>query len=155
MQVIADFQLKLNSLVIEAGDLNLVEKKKLAILSFVESVHEISKGFLTYDDRKDIDNHQCSIDIIKLYSDHIAVHLNSSEERIFEEYKKKYELEDMPTARVTRPQATATLATPPHAQPSPTEKFGERDRRLFNKRDATAVSFDNNTMAVAKRPAVR
>ena len=58
-QVIADCQLKLKSLVIDSGDLDLVEKKKLAIISFVESVHDISEGFLTYDDRKEIDAHQC------------------------------------------------------------------------------------------------
>ena len=57
-QVIAKFQLKLKSLVIEEGDLNLVEKKKLTIISFVESFHNISEGLLTYDDRKDIDAHQ-------------------------------------------------------------------------------------------------
>ena len=41
-----------------------------------------------YDDRKDIDAHQCSMDIIELYSDHITVHLNASKERLLEEYKK-------------------------------------------------------------------
>ena len=47
-QVIADCQLKLKSLVIEAGDLNLIEKKKPVIISFVELIHDISEGFLTY-----------------------------------------------------------------------------------------------------------
>ena len=47
LQVLADCQLKLMSLFIEAGDLNLVEKKKLAIVSFMELIHNISKGFLT------------------------------------------------------------------------------------------------------------
>ena len=37
--IIAKCQLKLKSLIIEAGDLNLVEKKKIAIISFVELVH--------------------------------------------------------------------------------------------------------------------
>ena len=60
-QVLADFQLKLKSLVIEAGDLDLVKKKKLAIVSFVELIHEISERFLTYDDHQDINAHQCSI----------------------------------------------------------------------------------------------
>ena len=64
LQVLADCQLQLKSLVIEAGDLDLVEKKKLAIISFVESIHNISEGFLTYNDRKYIKAHQCSIDII-------------------------------------------------------------------------------------------
>ena len=87
-QVIAKCQLKLKPLVIEAGDLYLVKKQKLAIISFVESVHDISEGFLTYDDRKDIDTHKCLIDIIELYSNHIVVHINASKERLLEEYKK-------------------------------------------------------------------
>ena len=41
-QLLADCQIKLKFLVIEAGDLDLVEKKKLAIVSFVESIHDIS-----------------------------------------------------------------------------------------------------------------
>ena len=90
----------------------------------MESVHDISKGFLTYDDRKDIDTHQCLMDIIKLYSYCIAVHNNTSKERLLEEYKTTYKLEDMPTARNTRPQATATSAVPPHAQPAPINTFG-------------------------------
>ena len=64
--IITKCQLKLKALIIEAGELDLVEKKKVAIISFVESVHDISKGFLTHDDRKDIDTHRCSIDVIKL-----------------------------------------------------------------------------------------
>ena len=87
-QVIAECHLKRKSLVIEAGDLYLVKKHKLAIISFVGSFHNISEGFLMYDDRKDIDAHQCSMDIIELYSDHITVHLNASKERLLEEYKK-------------------------------------------------------------------
>ena len=123
LQVIADCQLKLKYLVIEAGDLDLVKKKKLAIIYFLESVHDISEGFLTYDDRKEIGNHQCSTDIIELYSNHITVHLNASKERLLKEYQKKNEHEDMPTTRVTRPQATATSAAPPHAQPPPTRNL--------------------------------
>ena len=42
-QVLTDCQLQLKSLVIEAGDLNLVEKKNPAIISFVESIHDISR----------------------------------------------------------------------------------------------------------------
>ena len=61
----------------------------------------------------------------------------------------------MPTARVTRPQATATPAVPPHDQPYPIETSGERERRLFNKRDTAAASNDNTAMAVAARPATR
>ena len=85
-QVLADCQLKLKSLVIEVGDINLVEKNKLAIVSFLDSTLGISKGFLTYDDCQDITAHQCSVDIIELYSNYIAVHLNNSKERLLEEY---------------------------------------------------------------------
>ena len=77
-QVIAECQLKLKSLVIESGDLNITEKKKLAFRSFVELVHDISEGFLTYDNRKYIDEHLCSIHIIELYSNHLVVHLDAS-----------------------------------------------------------------------------
>ena len=108
LQVLADCQLKLKSLVIEAGDNDLVEKNNLPIVSFVESIHDISKGFLTYDDRHDITTHQCSVDVIELYSDHIAVHLIVSNERLLVECQKRYEPKEMPTARVTRPQATVT-----------------------------------------------
>ena len=87
-QVLANCQKKLKSLVMKAGDINLVKKKKLAITSFVESVNNISEGFLTYDDRKEIDAHQCSIDAIKLYSDHLDLHLNTSKEILLKEYKK-------------------------------------------------------------------
>ena len=61
----------------------------------------------------------------------------------------------MPTARVNCSQATATSDVPPNAQPAPIENFWEQDRRLFNERDATAVSNDNTAMAVTVRPAVR
>ena len=72
----------------------------------MESIHDISEGFLTYDDRQDITAHQCSVDLVELYSDHLAVHLTASKERLLEEYQKRYEIEEMPTVRVTRPQAT-------------------------------------------------
>ena len=121
----------------------------------MESVHDISEGFLTYDYRKDIDAHQCSIDIIELYSYHIAVHINDSKERLLKEYKKKYELGDMPTTRVTGPQAEDTLADPPPDQPAPSEKFGERARHLFNEKDAASASTDDTAMAVVVRPAER
>ena len=122
-QVLADCQIKLKSLVIEAGDINLVEKKKLAIVSFVESIHNISEGFLTYDDSQDINSHQCLVDVIELYSNHITVHINASKERLLEEYQKRYDLEEMPTTRVTCPQATDTLSVPRNSQPSPSENF--------------------------------
>ena len=74
----------------------------------MESIHDISKGFLTYDDRQDITAHQCSVDLIKLYSDQLAVHIYASKERLLEEYQKWYNIKEMPTARVTCPQATDT-----------------------------------------------
>ena len=46
-QVPTDCQLQLKSLVIEAGDIYLVEKKNLAIVSFVDSINNTFKGFLT------------------------------------------------------------------------------------------------------------
>ena len=58
--------MKLKSLFIEAGDLDIVEKKNITIISFVESVRNISEGFLTPDDKKDINAHHRSIDVIKL-----------------------------------------------------------------------------------------
>ena len=63
-QVLTECQLKLKSHVIEAGDLDVVKKKKLTVVSFVESIHDISEGFLTYDDRQDITSHQCSVDLV-------------------------------------------------------------------------------------------
>ena len=51
-KLIAEWQLQLKSLVMEAGELNLAEKMKLAIIPYVKSVHNISEGSLTYDDRK-------------------------------------------------------------------------------------------------------
>ena len=122
----------------------------------MESIHDISNKLLTYDDQQNINAHQCSIDIIEFYSDHIAVHLNASEERHLKEYQeKKYGIEEMPTMRVIRPQATSTPYVPPHVQPAPIETFWERDRRLFNERDAVAASNDNTAMAVGTRSSTR
>ena len=90
-----------------------------------------------------------------MYSNHIAVHLNASKERLLEEYQKKYEIEVMPTARITPPQDTATSAVPPHAQLSPIETLRNRARRLSNEKDAAAASNNNTAMAVAVRPAIR
>ena len=59
----------------------------------------------------------------------------------------------MPTARVTRPQATVTPAVPPIAQPAASETFGERARRLFDERAASADSRNTNAMEVSTRPA--
>ena len=61
----------------------------------------------------------------------------------------------MPTARVTRPQATVTLDVLPIAPPAASETFGERTRRLFDERAAAAASRDNTKMDVATRPATR
>ena len=65
----------------------------------MESVHDISEGFLTYDDRKYIDAHQCLVGFIELCSNNLAVHINASKEILPEEYKKKYELKQMPRAQ--------------------------------------------------------
>ena len=92
-QFIADCKSQLKYLVIETVELDMIEKKKLAVISFMESVHNISEGFLTY-----INAHVCLIDVIEFYRDHLAVHINASKERIFEDYKKNYKLEEMPRA---------------------------------------------------------
>ena len=52
--MLVECQLQLKSLVVEAGDLDLIEKKKLTVVSFVDSIHDMSEGFLTYDNRQDI-----------------------------------------------------------------------------------------------------
>ena len=143
----------LTECVIEAGDLDLVQKKKLTVVSFVESIPDIFKGFRTYDDRQDITSHQCSVDLIKLYSDHIAVHINTSKENLLEEYQKKDEIEEMPTTRITFPQATATLAVSLIALPSTYENYGQRAQRLLNERAAATASSDNTPMDVAAEPA--
>ena len=84
----------------------------------MESIHDISEGFLTYDDRQDITAHQCSVDLVELYSDHLAVHLNVLKENLLGEYQKRYEIEEMLTTRVNRPQATATPAVSLIAPPA-------------------------------------
>ena len=84
--MLIECQLKLKSLVVEAGD---IEKKKLTVVSFVDSIHDISEGFLTYEYRQDITAHQCSMDLVELYIDRLAVHLNASKENLLEEYKKR------------------------------------------------------------------
>ena len=97
----------------------------------MESSHDISEVFLTYDDRQDITAHQCSVDLVDMYSDHLAVHLNASKENLLKEYKKRYEIEEMPTARVTSHQATATPAVSLPAPPAASENSRQRARRLF------------------------
>ena len=130
-QVLTDCQLKLKSLVINAGDIDLVGKKKLAIVSFVESIHDIFEGLLMYDDCQDINAHQCLVDVIELYSDHIALHLNTSKERLLEEYQKRYKLKEMPTARVTRPQGYRHLVCPSYCFTCHLRKFRIADPALF------------------------
>ena len=61
----------------------------------------------------------------------------------------------MPTARVTRPQATVTPAVPPTTQPTASETFRERAWRLFDERAATTDSHDTTAMEVSTRPATR
>ena len=91
----------------------------------MELVHVISEGFLKYYDREDIGAHLCSIEVIGLYNDHLAVHLGYLKERIFDEYNKKYELEEMPCARITFPLTASPAAsdTPTHTANS--KNFGE------------------------------
>ena len=87
----------------------------------MESIHDISEVFLTYDDHQDITAHQGSVDVIELYSNHLAVHLNASEKNLLEEYQKRYKIEEMPTACVTCPQATSTPAVSLIAPPAASE----------------------------------
>ena len=61
----------------------------------------------------------------------------------------------MPTACVTRPQATVTPDVPPIAQPTASENFGERNWHLFEERAAADYSRDTTAMEVATRPATR
>ena len=111
----------------------------------MESIHDISKGFLTYDDRQDITAHQCSVDLVELYSNHLAVHLavhlNALKENLLKEDKKRYKIKYMPTARVTRHQATATPAVSLPAPPAANENYGQRARRLFNEIAAAVRNF--------------
>ena len=153
--MLVECQLQLKSLVVEAGYLDLIKKKKLTIVSFVESIHDISEGFLTYDNRQDITAHQCSVDLVELYSDHLAVHFKASKENLLKEYKKRYEIEEMPTARVTRPQATATPAVSLIAPPAANENYGQRARRILNERAAATALRENTPMDVVVEPAPR
>ena len=74
---------------------------------------------------------------------------------LLEEYKKRYEIEELPTARVTRHQATATPAVSLIAPPAATENYGQRVRRLLNERAAATASRENTPMDVAAEPAQR
>ena len=90
-----------------------------------------------------------------MYSNHFAVHLNASKERLLEEYQKRYEIEEMPTARITRHQATATPAVSLIAPPAASENYGQQARRLLNERAAATALRDNTPMDVAAEPAPR
>ena len=59
------------------------------------------------------------------------MHIKASKEIILEDYKKKYELEEMPSSCVTGPLAAAPVAAPPPARPACPEKIGDRVRRLL------------------------
>ena len=61
----------------------------------------------------------------------------------------------MPTARVTRPQATDTSSVPLIAPPNTSGSFGERSRRLFDERAAAAALLHDTPMDVAAEPAPR
>ena len=75
------------------------------------------------------------------------MHIDASTERILKEYKKKYELEEMPRARVTCPLEVSSVAAP-SALPDCPENFGEQTWRLLNERADIAASTDNNRMVV-------
>ena len=116
----------------------------------MESIHDISEGFLTYNDKKDIDAHLCLINVIELYSNHIAVHLDSSEERILEEYKKMYYLEKMNSARVTCPLAAAPMAATPPARLDSPKNFRDQNWRLLSERAAAKASTKDTRIVVVK-----
>ena len=61
----------------------------------------------------------------------------------------------MPTARITRPQATDTSSVSLIAQPSVSENFGVWARRLFDERVAAAALLKNTPMDIAAEPAPR
>ena len=61
----------------------------------------------------------------------------------------------MPTARVTRPQATYSSSVPLIAPPNSSENYGQRARRLLDERAAAAALLRNTPMDVAAEPAPR
>ena len=105
---------------------------------------------MTYDDGKDINANRCLINVIKLYSNHLSVHIDTSKERILKEYKKTYKPGEMPRARVTLPLAAAPAAATTSDHPAHSENFGERDWRLLNERSAASTPTNNNRMVVYK-----
>ena len=72
------------------------------------------------------------MDVIKLYSNCLIVHIDASKEILLEGYKKKYKFEEIPRARVTRPMTAATSDTNPSAHPTSSKNFREQARRLLN-----------------------
>ena len=121
----------------------------------MDKIDDISGGFLTYDDHQEISAHQCSIDLVEIYSNHLAIHLNTLKENLLEEYKKRYEINEIPTARVTCHQATATPAVSLISPHSASDNHGQRDRRLLNERAAAIDSRNNTPMDIAAEPAQR
>ena len=61
----------------------------------------------------------------------------------------------MLTARVTRPQATATPAVSLIAPPAASENYGQPARRLLDERAATAASRNNTPIDIVAEPAPR
>ena len=61
----------------------------------------------------------------------------------------------MPTACITRPQASATPAVSLITPPSASENHGKRSRRLLNERAAATASRNNTPMDVNAEPAPR
>ena len=83
-----------------------------------------------------------------MYSKMVAVQLNALKDNLPEEYQKRYDIEEMPTVRVTRKHATATPDVSLIAPPAATENYGQRARRLLNERAAATASHDNTPMEV-------
>ena len=82
------------------------------------------------------------------------MHLDISKEIILEEYKKKYNIEEMISAYVTLPLVASPAADAPPHSPARPENFREQSQHLLDERATTAASFDDTCMVVVKnRPA--
>ena len=77
----------------------------------------------------------------RLYSNHLAVHIDALNKRILEEYKKNDKLEEITRAHVTHPLAELPAAY--LAFPTIPGNFVEQTRRLLNERAAAAVSTND------------